>query len=154
MTTGKPRHGPWTRTTPLQPRDDLCPGSAHGRRVKRGAAFKCAEPSLLQEASGCCLGGTYTGFPGPVYLTPFYLPRLRFRSNFILRSLNLSFTHPSTEPAFVEPRHLFVRRAKTGFRQSFNDARGRVIKPSQHGTKSDTGPCTTSYRTPGPPGDL
>ena len=58
----------------------------------------CAEPGRLQEASGCCLGGTCTGFPGPVHLTPLYLPRRIFCSNFILRSLYLTCALEGLDP--------------------------------------------------------
>ena len=69
--------------------------------VKLRVAFKCTEPWWLQEASGCCLGGTCTGFPGPVHLSPLYLPRQRFDSNFILRRLNLNFAPKGFDPQLL-----------------------------------------------------
>ena len=68
--TGDRRTSPWTRAISLLSLDDLCPGCIHGRKVKQATTFMRAEPSWLQETSGCCLGGTCTGFPGPVHLTP------------------------------------------------------------------------------------
>ena len=111
--TGDRRTSPWTRAISLLSLDDLCPGCIHGRKVKQATTFMRAEPSWLQETSGCCLGGTCTGFPGPVHLTPLYLARRRLRINFILRSLNVSFGSERTRWVFIDSHQIFIPFAVT-----------------------------------------